>query len=68
MTNQAQNDADKVLARVDRFRSRDLAVSYAYGPGVKKPLAVMLGDDARYWVATLADCSRLESMGYEWAV
>ena len=30
-------------------------------------LAVMLGDDNRFWVVTMADASRLEKMGFDWA-
>lgn len=47
-----------------RFASLDLARSYADGC---KGMGVMFGDHPCYWVATLADCQRLEKAGYEWA-
>jgi hypothetical protein len=33
----------------------------------RRGYAVMLGDDNRFWVVTLADAQRLERVGYEWA-
>ncbi len=47
------------------FKSRDLAFSFAYR--CTKRMGVMLGDNGRFWVATMADCARLEADGYEWA-
>ena len=32
-----------------------------------KAMAVMIGDDNRFWVVTMADAQRLEKAGYEWA-
>ena len=32
-----------------------------------KAMAVMMGDDNRFWVVTMADAQRLEKAGYEWA-
>lgn len=32
-----------------------------------KPIAVMMGDDNKFWVVTMADAQRLEKAGYEWA-
>lgn len=32
-----------------------------------KPSAIMLGDDGRYWVVTLAEMDRLLAAGYELA-
>lgn len=31
------------------------------------PMAVMMGDDERFWVVTMADAQRLDRAGYEWA-
>jgi len=58
-------EIEKVLKRVYRFRDRDLAFGFARHAA--KTHWVMLGDDGRYWVATPADCGRLERVGYEYA-
>lgn len=31
-----------------------------------KAMAVMMGDDGKFWVVTMADAQRLEKVGYEW--
>jgi len=59
------NGPEAVLKRACRFKSRELAFSFAYRAA--KPMRVMLGDDERYWVVTPADASRLERWGYEYA-
>jgi hypothetical protein len=58
-------EIQKVLQRVYRFHDRDRAFGFA-GHAAKTQW-VMLGDDGRYWVATPADCARLERAGYEYA-
>ena len=60
-----RNAPDAVLARAFRFTRRDLAFANADRSG--KGRAVLLGDDGRYWVVTLADAARLERWGYEFA-
>lgn len=47
-----------------RFTSLALAQSFA---DRKQGRAVMLGDDERFWVVSMADAQRLERQGYEWA-
>jgi hypothetical protein len=32
-----------------------------------KSMAVMMGDDNKFWVVTMVDAQRLEKVGYEWA-
>lgn len=49
-----------------RFVNRELAIYHA--ATCIKPQRVMLGDDGRYWIVCPADASRLEDMGYEYAV
>ncbi len=44
---------------------RDEATAFAIADRTKAG-AVMLGDDA-FWVVCLADATRLERAGYEWA-
>jgi hypothetical protein len=51
--------------RIKRFVSRETAFNSL--ENCEKASAVMLGDDERYWVVTMADAARLERMGYEWA-
>ncbi len=50
--------------KVTRFNNRTLALSFA---DRCEKFGVMLGDDGTFWVATYADCQRLEAAGYEWA-
>ena len=65
--NATTTDAEiqEVLGRVYRFRDRDRAFGFARHAA--RTQWVMLGDDDRYWVATPADCARLERAGYEFA-
>ena len=62
MTTNATAKAETI--KTFRFASRELAFRFADHSG---GMAVMLGDDGRYWVATMADCARLEAQGYQWA-
>ena len=64
-TNDANSQIQKVLPRVHRFTQRHHAEGFARH--AEKTQWVMLGDDGRYWVATPADCPRLEGAGYEYA-
>lgn len=49
---------------IAKFNSRESAFSYAsHGHA----LTVMLGDDCRYWVVTMAYAAKLEKAGYQWA-
>lgn len=47
-----------------KFSSRALAFSFA---NRGKGLAVILGDDGKYWVVTMRKAAELEKQGYEWA-
>ena len=46
-----------------RFRLSELAFSFA--DRATKSMLVVLGDDERYWVVTMADAERLIRAGYE---
>jgi len=46
-----------------RFRQSELAFSFA--DRATKSMLVVLGDDERYWVVTMADAERLIRAGYE---
>jgi hypothetical protein len=48
---------------IERFIRMDLAVSFA--ARAVKGMMVIMGDDARYWVVSMADGERLIRMGYE---
>ena len=48
-----------------KFNSRERA--FAFANHCEKAMAVMLGDDAKFWVVCLADAARMERAGYEWA-
>jgi hypothetical protein len=48
-----------------KFNDRNLAFGFALH-GIK-PMAVILGDDDRFWVCSLADAERLYRQGYEFA-
>jgi hypothetical protein len=47
------------------FHSQALAESFS-GRTIK-PSAIILGDDQKYWVVTLAEAQRLVAAGYELA-
>ena len=49
--------------RAARFRDRDLAYRYSDRHAVKATL-VILGDDGRFWVVSMADGERLIRAGY----
>ena len=51
--------------QVSKFNSRERAFSFMNHATIC--LAVMLGDDSRFWVCDMADAQRLERTGYEWA-
>lgn len=46
-----------------RFRQSEPAFSFA--DRATKSMLVVLGDDERYWVVTMADAERLIRAGYE---
>jgi hypothetical protein len=46
-----------------RFRRYELAASCV--DHAVKPMMILLGDDERYWVVTLANAERLLRAGYE---
>jgi hypothetical protein len=45
-----------------KYRSRQNAERVAFDG---KGLAVVMGDDSRYWVVSLADAQRLSRQGFE---
>ena len=47
------------------FENRSLAVSFANR--CRKAHGIILGDDMKYWVVTMADFQRLTRVGYETA-
>jgi hypothetical protein len=49
------------------YRFTTLGLAQAFADRCKKSHAVMLGDDERFWVVSMADAQRLERQGYEWA-
>lgn len=51
--------------KIYRFTTRALAASFANR--TEKPMAIILGDDEKYWVVSLANASRLIKSGYELA-
>lgn len=51
--------------RVEIYSTLTLAQSAA--SMAVKSLWVMLGDSGKFWVATPADCARLERAGYDFA-
>ena len=44
-----------------------LALAQGFAEKAVKSMAVMMGDDNKFWVVTMADAQRLERVGYEWA-
>ena len=44
-----------------------LAIANQFVNQAIKSMAVMMGDDGKFWVVTMADAQRLEKAGYEWA-
>jgi hypothetical protein len=56
-----RNDFEKMT--IYRFRIQSLATSFA--DRTVKPMMVLLGDDEKFWVVTLADAERLVGSGYE---
>lgn len=57
------NAAMRELIRSTCFRFSDQAVAFAFAS--RSMMAVILGDDEKYWVVTLADGARLLRAGYE---
>ncbi|AYO30613.1 hypothetical protein D2962_08245 [Biomaibacter acetigenes] len=55
----------EIIKAAYKFKSREKAFSFANR--CIKSMAVMMGDDERFWVVTLTDAARLEKAGYEWA-
>ena len=53
-----------IKMRIERYIS---LANAQYAVANRRGYAVMLGDDNRFWVVTLADAQRLERAGYEWA-
>jgi len=49
------------------IKFNSLALANNFANNAIKSMAVMMGDDNRFWVVTMADASRLEKAGYEWA-
>lgn len=50
--------------KIWKFKSRELAISFA---DRGHALAVILGDDDRFWVVTMAVAAKLERGGYQFA-
>ena len=50
---------------LSKFNVRDLAFNFSYR--TIKSSAVILGDDQKYWVVTLANMERALKQGYELA-
>ena len=48
---------------MSKFKSLKLAESYREHS--IKAKAIVMGDDGRFWVVTLAEMQRLERLGYE---
>lgn len=48
--------------KIWKFRNRELALSFAERG---RCLAVVLGDDLKFWVVTIAHAARLERLGFE---
>ena len=44
-----------------------LATAKSFADKAVKTMAVMLGDDSKFWVVSMAESQRLERAGYEWA-
>ena len=44
-----------------------LATAKSFAGKAIKAMAVMMGDDGKFWVVTMADAQRLEKAGYKWA-
>lgn len=51
--------------RIEAYRTIESARSAA--ACCVKPMWVMLGENGKFWLATPADCARLERAGYEFA-
>ncbi|MCC5830153.1 MAG: hypothetical protein JJU36_11960 [Phycisphaeraceae bacterium] len=62
-TNTNQNNATRPYRQVYRFASPAHARSFA--DRGHKAMAIVHGDDGRFWVATLATFNRLVKAGYE---
>ena len=61
----AEGDGNMTIKmRIERYIS---LANAQYAVANRRGYAVMLGDDNRFWVVTLADAQRLERAGYEWA-
>ena len=50
--------------RIERYAS---LANAEYAVSLRRGYTIMLGNDGRYWVVTLADAARLERAGYDWA-
>jgi len=61
MTTMIKADLDNM--QIYRFRRYELAESFA--DHAVKSMMVLLGDDERYWVVTMANAERLLRAGYE---
>jgi len=56
-----------MIDRMTIYRFTTLAAANHFADNCTKTHAVMLGDDARFWVVSIGDAARLERGGYEWA-
>jgi hypothetical protein len=49
-----------------KYTSRTNAFDFIYNHAVK-PMTVILGDDGKFWVVTVAEGERLHRQGYSYA-
>jgi len=54
------------LTKNTPIKFSSLALANSFANNAIKAMAVMMGDDNKFWVVTMADAARLEKAGYEW--
>ncbi|MFN8993198.1 MAG: hypothetical protein ACK5X3_05970 [Pseudomonadota bacterium] len=55
------------LTKSAPIKFTSLSTANSFVNNAIKSMAVMMGDDNKFWVVTMADAQRLEKVGYEWA-
>lgn len=55
------------LTKSAPIKFTSLSTANSFVNNAIKSMAVMMGDDNKYWVVTMADAQRLDKAGYEWA-